>query len=272
LRLVRATWLTDIHLNFLRPLALRAFYDRIKAEQPHVLLVTGDIGESDSVVRYVTELGEIAPIYFVLGNHDYYRSSIAAVRGAMERLASSPAGDSATWLPSHDPLRLTPHTMMLGIDGWGDARCGDLESTVQLSDWKLIDDFKRAKDDREMRIEICKRLGGNEARAMREKLALTSEAKQLLVLTHVPPFPEACVYGGEPSTPPWLPWFTCISTGEALHGHAVAHPDQQILVLCGHSHGAGSFRPLPNLEVRTGGWPAGVADYGNPIVQQTIEV
>ena len=77
--------------------------------------------------------------------------------------------------------------MMLGIDGWGDARCGDLESTVQLSDWKLIDDFKRAKDDREIRIEICKRLGGNEARAMREKLALTSEAKQLLVLTHVPP-------------------------------------------------------------------------------------
>jgi len=264
---VRATWLTDIHLNFLRPLALRAFYDRIKAEAPQVLLVTGDIGESDSVVRFVTELGQIAPIYFVLGNHDYYRSSIAAVRGAMERL-----GEAATWLPAHDPLRLTPTTVMLGVDGWGDARCGDLDSTVQLSDWKLIEDFKRAKDDRVARIDICKRLGGNEARALRDKLELASEAKHLLVLTHVPPFPEACVYGGEPSTPPWLPWFTCISTGEMLRGHAEAHPEQQILVLCGHSHGAGSFKPLPNLEVRTGGWPAGVADYGNPIVQQTIEV
>jgi Icc protein len=265
---VRATWLTDIHLNFLRPLALQAFYERVKGEQPQVLLVTGDIGESDSVVRFVTELGEIAPIYFVLGNHDYYRSSIAAVRGAMERLVS----DTATWLPAHEPMRLSPHTMMLGIDGWGDARCGDLESTVKLSDWKLIDDFKRAREDPAARIEICKRLGGNEGRAMREKLASTSDAMQLLVLTHVPPFPEACVYGGEVSSPPWLPWFTCISTGEALLAHAEAHPQQQILVLCGHSHGAGSYRPLPNLEVRTGGWPAGVADYGNPIVQQTIEV
>ena len=269
---MRATWLTDIHLNFLRPLALRAFYDRVKEEQPHVLLVTGDIGESDSVVRFVSELGELAPIYFVLGNHDYYRSSIAAVRGAMERLAASPAGDVATWLPGHAPLKLSPTTVMLGVDGWGDARCGDLESTVQLSDWKLIDDFKRARDDRALRIDICKRLGGNEARALRDKLAAAGDAKHLLVLTHVPPFPEACVYGGEPSTPPWLPWFTCISTGEVLLAHAQAHPDQQILVLCGHSHGAGTFRPVDNLEVRTGGWSAGVQEYGNPIVQQTIEV
>ncbi|MFT3694542.1 MAG: metallophosphoesterase [Kofleriaceae bacterium] len=265
---MRATWLTDIHLNFLRPLALRAFYDRIKAEQPQVLLVTGDIGESDSVVRFVGELGELAPIYFVLGNHDYYRSSIAAVRGAMERLES----ETATWLPAHAPMRISQHTVMLGIDGWGDARCGDLDSTVQLSDWKLIDDFKKAKDDRNARVDICKRLGGNEARALRDKLSTTSEAKQLLILTHVPPFPEACVYGGEISTAPWLPWFTCISTGEVLLQHAQAHPETQMLVLCGHSHGAGSFHPAPNLEIRTGGWPAGVQDYGNPIIQQTIEV
>src|SRR5260221_2548987 len=70
--LVRATWLTDIHLNFLRPLALRAFYDRVREQQPNVLLVTGDIGEADSVARFVEELSAIAPIYFVLGNHDYY--------------------------------------------------------------------------------------------------------------------------------------------------------------------------------------------------------
>ena len=80
---MRATWLTDIHLNFLKPLALKRFYERVRAEQPGVLLVTGDIGEADSVVRFVTELAQIAPIYFVLGNHDYYRSSIAAVRGAV---------------------------------------------------------------------------------------------------------------------------------------------------------------------------------------------
>ena len=56
---MRATWLTDIHLNFLRPLALKAFYDRLKAEQPDVLLITGDIAESDSVGRFLGEMSEV---------------------------------------------------------------------------------------------------------------------------------------------------------------------------------------------------------------------
>jgi 3',5'-cyclic-AMP phosphodiesterase len=265
---VRATWLTDIHLNFLRPLALKSFYTRIRQEQPQVLLVTGDIGEADSVERFVADLGSIAPIYFVLGNHDYYRSSIAAVRGAMERLDDH----NATWLPAHAPLRLSQRTAMLGIDGWGDARCGDTESTVQLSDWHLIDDFRKARDDRAARVALLQRLGANEARALRARLEEAPATEQLVVLTHVPPFEDACVYGGEPSSPAWLPWFTCVATGEVLVEYAHAHPDQHVLVLCGHSHGIGSIRPLPNLEVRTGGWPAGTEEYGNPVVQATLEI
>src|SRR5690606_15560009 len=98
---VRATWLTDIHLNFMRPLALRAFYERVQREQPDVLLVTGDIGEADSVARFVDELGAIAPVYYVLGNHDYYRSSVAEVR------ARVPAG----WLGAMHPVQLTERTV-----------------------------------------------------------------------------------------------------------------------------------------------------------------
>src|SRR5688572_18705748 len=100
----------------MRRLALRAFYERVRQERPDVLFVTGDIGEADSVARYVTDLSAIAPIYYVLGNHDYYRSSIAAVRDQL------PPG----WLPAHTPFKLTERTALLGIDGWGDARCGDL--------------------------------------------------------------------------------------------------------------------------------------------------
>src|ERR1043165_5737154 len=104
----------------MRPLALRAFYDRVRQERPDCLFVTGDIGESDSVGRYVEELRQIAPVYYVLGNHDYYRSSIEAVREAL------PPG----WLATQPPLQLTPNTVLVGVDGWGDARGGDLESTV----------------------------------------------------------------------------------------------------------------------------------------------
>ena len=266
---MRATWLTDIHLNFLRPLALQAFYERIRQEHPDILLVTGDIAESDTVVKFLDELANIAPVYFVLGNHDYYRSSISTVRGAMQRL-----DDRLTWLPAHDPLRLTPRVVLLGTDGWGDARCGDLESSVQLSDWNLIEELKRTKGDRTARNETLQRLGGNEARTLRDKLArVPADASELLVLTHVPPFPEACIYDGQISEPGYLPWFTCIATGEVLAEHARAHPEQTLTVLCGHSHGAGAFKPVPNLEVRTGGWPPGAGDgYGNPIVQATLEL
>ena len=263
---LRATWLTDIHLNFLRPLALKAFYDRVAAEHPDILLVTGDIGEADTLRKFLDELGAIAPVYFVLGNHDYYRSSIATVRAAMERL-----DEQLTWLPAHEPLRLTPRVVMLGADGWGDARCGDIMSSVLLSDWTLIDDFKRLQGDRAQRIALLERLGANEARALRQRLAAAPECEQLLVLTHVPPFPEACVYDGQTSEAGYLPWFTCISTGEVLLDHARAHPAQLVRVLCGHSHGLGTFAPLPNLEVRTGGWVSGEG-YGDPRVQETFEL
>ncbi len=267
---MRATWLTDVHLNFLRPLALQQFYDRVKAEQPEVLLVTGDIAESDSVVRFVDELGAQtgAPVYFVLGNHDYYRSSIRIVRDLVQRTPKH-----GTYLPAVDPIRITERTVMLGVDGWGDARCGDLSSTVQLSDWNLIEDFRRARGDRAARCEILQRLGANEGRALREQFERVPEgARELLVLTHVPPFPGACIYGGQQSDSSWLPWFTCIATGEALADYADAHPDTEITVLCGHSHGIGTCRPWPNLEIRTGGWPPGVDDYGNPLVQATLDI
>lgn len=265
---MRATWLTDIHLNFLRPLALQAFYDRVAAEQPDAVLATGDIGEADNVVEYVEGIAAAtkAPVYFVLGNHDYYRSSIKAVRDQMRMLRGA-----ATWLPAQEPILLTPETALVGIDGWGDGRCGDPASKVKLSDWKLIEDFRKTTDPT-ARLELLQRLGANEARALRDLLARVPASPALLVLTHVPPFPEACIYAGEQSDANWLPWFTCIATGQILLEYARAHPGQQITVLCGHSHGLGTYEALPNLVVRTGGWPAGVSEYGNPIVQSTLTI
>src|SRR5688500_3859995 len=204
------------------------------------------------------------PIYFVLGNHDFYRANIRVVRGDIPRAAKG-----ATYMPAVPSVQLTDRITMIGVDGWGDARAGDLASTVQLSDWNLIDELKKHKTDREARIEHLQRLGAAEGRLLAEKLAAVAGAPELLVLTHVPPFPEACVYDGEQSGPAWLPWFTCTATGAALDAHAQAHPEQAITVLCGHSHGIGVYQRHPNLVVRTGGWPPHVEGYGNPVVQQT---
>ncbi len=262
--------MTDLHLNFLRPLALKAFYAKVAAERPDILLVTGDTAEAPSLVATLDALsaGASAPIYFVLGNHDFYRGSISDVR---ERAQTEPA--RAIWVPSQAPLRLSERTVLVGVDGWGDARCGDLGSKLQLSDWELIEEFQPCRYDRPARAELLRDLGTTEAIALAEQLAIVpDDTPELLVVTHVPPFPEACIYDGRMSDPPWLPWFTCIATGDVLMEYARAHPACEVTVLCGHSHGIGVHQPLPNLEVRTGGWPPGVEGYGNPCVQATLEL
>ena len=97
---MRAGWVTDPHLNFLRPLERAAFYARLRDQNLDVLLLGGDIGEADSVGYFLSELeSELSiPIYFVLGNHDFYRSSIREVRAA---IAEQAAGSSRLhWLPT----------------------------------------------------------------------------------------------------------------------------------------------------------------------------
>ena len=88
---------------------------------------------------------------------------------------------------------------------------------------------------------------------------------QVVFLTHVPPFREACWYDGRISNDEWLPHFTCKATGDAIREAAERHPERQIEVLCGHTHGAGTAEILPNLVVYTGG-----AEYGEPAVQSII--
>ena len=80
---MKAAWLTDIHLNFLKSKQLDAFLQSLSRQTADCFLISGDIGGSDSVVGYLKQMAAVLkrPIYFVLGNHDYYGSSIEEVRG-----------------------------------------------------------------------------------------------------------------------------------------------------------------------------------------------
>jgi hypothetical protein len=275
---VRATWLTDIHLEFLRPGELTEFYALVRRERPEVILLTGDVFAGVDPARWARRFGEIALTYFVLGNHDFYGATINGVR----RQAAGTAG----YLPAKGPVRLTEQTTLIGVDGWGDARAGDVRSTVRLNDWRMIDDLRGLGGlPAAERARRLRDLGRAEADLLRDHLAQVSRSapgeapgeapgrpRQILILTHVPPFVGACWHDGRVSSPDWLPWFTCVSTGEVIEAWADDHPDVQITVLCGHTHGQGEHRPRPNVLVRTGGWAPGQRDYGNPVVQDTWQI
>ncbi len=86
--MTRVLWLTDIHLNFLKPVPLEKFYQQIKDAQPDCVLISGDIGEAPRLKYDLQQLESRLPypIYFVLGNHDYYGASFEDVESLLREI------------------------------------------------------------------------------------------------------------------------------------------------------------------------------------------
>jgi Icc protein len=264
---MRLAWLTDIHLNFLEPMARRAFYAAVRKEGPNAVLVGGDIGEGPSLLAYLREMERSfgVPIYFVLGNHDFYGGSIAQVRAEVTRLCEG--SQLLHYLPKAGAVAVGEATGLLGHDSWADGRFGDYEgSNMILNDYFLIRDLALA--DKVARLRKMQRFAHSAAAFFsRELPRALRRFDRVIVLTHVPPFREACWYQGRISNDSSLPHFACKTVGDVLLGAMRSHPDRRMTVLCGHTHGGGRADILPNLTVLTG-----AATYGEPEIQKVIEV
>jgi predicted phosphohydrolase len=263
----RLAWLTDVHLNFVPAHRIAALCRAIRDANVDAVLLGGDIGEAPDVEELLMSLDARLglPIDFVLGNHDYYRGSIARVRAGVEALcARSPR---LCWLPRAGVVELTPETGLVGHDGWADGRLGDYtRSEVLLNDYLLIEEL--AGLDKPRRLAQLHVLGDEAAAHFRSVLPeALARFRHVVVLTHVPPFRAACWYRGRISGDDWLPHFACGAVGEVLLEAMAAHQDREMTVLCGHTHSAGEVRVLPNLRILTGG-----AEYGRPQLQRVLPV
>jgi hypothetical protein len=260
-------WLTDIHLNFLAPEGVAAFIRELARLECDGFLLSGDIGEADDLVTYLDAVAaEVArPVHFVLGNHDFYGGSIAAVRSRVEELCARRA--NLHWLSRSGVVALTGETCLVGHDGWGDGRLGDYwGSEVELNDWWMIEELAGLEKD--ARLARLQALGVEAADHFRAVLPCALQHhRNIVVVTHVPPFREACWYQGRISDDNWLPHFTCHAVGEVLAEAMRNALDHRMTVLCGHTHGAGEAQILPNLRVLTGG-----AIYGRPVVDRVLQV
>jgi predicted phosphohydrolase len=264
---MRVVWATDIHLNFLDAEGRASFFSSIRAHQPDVVFVTGDIAEAPSLPFLLDEMRRAiqVPLYFVLGNHDFYYGSILQVRNSLKNWCQVQPG--LIYLSTTGLIELTPSTVLVGHDGWGDGRYGNYHaSPVRLSDQELIVDFQDL--DREAVLRTLHALGDEAASYLRERLdrALASY-QHVICLTHVPPFKEACWYQGKMGNEDWLPYFACQAVGEVLLNVSRERPDSYITVLCGHTHHAGIVQLRPNLRVITGS-----AEYGASSIQDTFEL
>jgi len=257
-------WLSDIHLNFLDEPDYAGFIAGLAARRVDGWVVTGDTAEAPALLGWLERLraNMALPLHVVLGNHDFYRGSIAGVSAAL-RAAQERIG--VVWLTHSEPVRLAEGLALVGDDGWGDGRLGDAAgSQVELNDFHLIEELRGL--DRAARLERVAELGAAAAARLAPKLdAAASACRRVCVATHVPPFAGAAWHEGRPGAADWLPWFACGATGEVLLDGARRHPRTEFLVLCGHTHGGGVHLAAPNLTVHTA-----AAEYGRPRLQGLV--
>lgn len=259
---MRLAWITDPHLDFLPAIGSEKFGEYVKkSTKADAVVITGDIAESHllSYLLLIFAKGFKKPVYFVLGNHDFYRGSFEKVNQAAQILHESET--KLVWLNAAGIVELTPQTALVGHGGWYDARSGDPEgSRVVMSDFALIEDFQGL--DRFSLIEKCRSVAASMVEEVSPSLVLAaSKYKHVLFATHVPPFREACWHRGVVSDPNWLPWFTNLAFGAMLADIAFRFPQTHFTALCGHTHSQGTYRHLDNLLVLTGH-----SQYNNPRV------
>jgi predicted phosphohydrolase len=265
--------MTDPHLNFIpTEYGARIFGEYLVDEYKFdSVVITGDIGEAPSVCKLLKQFanGVERPVYFVLGNHDYYRGSFQSVQRKVEELDHK----NLIWLDKGALILLDENTALVGHGGWFDALLGKpKKSHVILNDFDLIEELNvhfdrytwNEKGGRTTFLKKVKALGQQAADEALPMLLQALQARETVIFaTHYPPFKEACWYDGAPSDSRWLPWFTCAAMGKMLLEVASEHPQNKILVLCGHTHGEGEYEAADNLTVLTA-----KARYGVPNVAE----
>lgn len=273
---MRLLWLTDIHLDALEQMLgqmgenqsiedYRLWRD-VLAEEPDAVLIGGDISTARRLQDDLRIIEQIlkCPIYFVLGNHDFYWGEVANVRLNVEALCQNIP--HLHYLSRLSAIELAPSVALIGHDGWGDGRIGSYVDAVRLLDDTLIHDLAYlAKSQLFAKLQAY---GDDAAYHIRRVLteALTRYTS-IYLLTHIPPFKEACWHMGGISDDNYLPRFTCGAVGDVLWEIMSTHPNHHLTVLCGHTHSAGEVHILNNLHVITGG-----NEYGDPKIQRVFDV
>ena len=263
-----AAWWTDPHFELLSQDQRKEVVRAWSETSADCSIVTGDISRGSSTLLWLRQLAEVfaGPIYFVLGNHDFYGTCITKQREAARKLCEEV--ENLVYLTTSGVVSLSAETALVGHDGWGDMREGDWEgSDVRPPDLAEIEDLIDVAGDRQLLCRRLRKLGDEAADHLAKVLPeALARHERVIVATHVPPFREASWYDGENSTVPWLPFFCCRIVGDVLLEMAERYSDREVSVLCGHCHGTGEASIRENLHVRTGG-----AEPCSPQVQGTVE-
>ncbi|BBM81823.1 metallophosphoesterase family protein [Candidatus Uabimicrobium amorphum] len=264
--MIQALWLTDIHLEFLEDDAFHNFLEILQQCEYDMLWITGDIAHGANVSQYLIKLAMTLqkPIYFVLGNHDFYGRKTNDVYEEMYIVSQNPY---LTYLSASPVIEINANHALIGHDSWGDGRWGNYyASNITLNDFLVIRDF--AGLDQEKILSRMQYLAHRSV--VHIKKALKKALKKyhhIWMLSHVTPFKETCLYGNEIADDNWLPFFCCKEMGDMLIEVMSQHPQQYLTVLSGHTHNEAHVQISSNIHSIVGG-----AEYCEPCVQHIFTI
>lgn len=236
------------------------------------LILTGDISSAFGIERHLEQLAEGfgKPIYFVLGNHDYYGSSWKDVDKKVRKVVydNNYLNDNPTLHFLNDGYHMHNDLCVLGVGGWYDVRHGNKHSSIGLNDFYEIEEIRESIGEYEEMVKVIRTRARSEANRLAGMLreACATDVETILVCTHVAPYAECSWHEGKPSDNEWVPWFSSKATGDVLDVITKDFPNKTFIVLCGHSHSPGIVQVRDNLTVYTG-----PAKYGHPDVAGYID-
>jgi 3',5'-cyclic-AMP phosphodiesterase len=249
---MKILWITDTHLDCLfYENAAYEFGTYLRKEHKgyEALFLTGDISDGDNTVSHLRQLSEgwNKPIYFVLGNHDYYNSSFEDMDEKIKTLCDN--DENLNWMS--DKHFMIGDVAVVGSGGWYDAMFGNARSNIILYDFTQISNLLQSRSTTDLFLQTIKDRSKYHAAQLKSQLKEVSDKESILVLTHIPPYHQCAWHNGAASDADFLPWFTSYYFGNVLDEFCDAHPDTKVNVFCGHSHSPGTYK-IGNLKVFTG--------------------
>ncbi len=240
---MRLGWSTDLHLD---RLSVEARDEYLKSSLGvDAWIMSGDISGGKRLVPDLESIADTLPLYFTLGNHEYYQSTFAARRRAVSNL-----GKDAHYLSTSEPIELTSKTCIVGDDGWYDARkIVPLTNWVFSIDWMMIKDFW-LEDGNKERLALVQQLAWESTDRLVKKLRqINGHYEKIILATHFPPWRQRHRHTLLDRF--WTPYNTNHFLGEALTA-MFQNTSSKLLVLSGHTHIEQYMRISNNIKCLIG--------------------
>lgn len=242
--MLKILWLTDTHVDKISAENYQELLDFIIASKADGMWLTGDIGDPPRNIEFLKALFERykKPVFFVLGNHDFYKYKIADMRFKMTQLVKS--YPLANYLSETPGLDSDGH-LMVGMDCFANTGQDIIQQMTWDSDHILDLD---ALNESHLTAQL-NALAEKDAKRLLKKCQqqIHTHIKKVSILTHVPPSDSM---KGQFLVKPHQKnrsVFYSLTLSDVLHQLASDFPSVQFNVYSGHIHQTQLYQIAGNM-------------------------